>query len=128
MEARHVARSLGARFVEALTARDHARLASLLHPDVDFRGMTPGRFWQASTATQVVDEVLRSWFDDNDQIDEVLQVETTRVADRERVGYRLAVSNRSRAWACAGGLPTASTRPGCRRPWRTRSRGGRRRC
>ena len=55
--------------------------------------MTPGRFWEASTATQVVDEVLRCWFEDSDQIDEVLEVDTTRVADRERLGYRLVVSN-----------------------------------
>jgi len=74
-----MAGSLGARFVEALAAKDHARLSSLLHPEVDFRGMTPGRFWEASTATQVVDEVLR--------------VDTGRVGDRERVGHRLAVSN-----------------------------------
>jgi hypothetical protein len=88
-----MAGSLGARFVEALAAWDHARLSSLLHPEVDFRGMTPGRFWEASTATQVVDEVLRCWFEDSDQIDEVLRVDTGRVGDRERVGYRLAVSN-----------------------------------
>ena len=88
-----MAGSLGVRFVEALAAKDHARLASLLHPEVDFRGMTPGRFWEAGTATQAVDEVLRCWFEDSDQIDEVLRVDTTRVADRERVGYRLAVSN-----------------------------------
>jgi hypothetical protein len=88
-----VATPLGARFVAALAARDHPQVASLLHPEVDFRGMTPGRFWEASTATQVVDEILRSWYGDRDQIDEVLQVETTWVADRERVGYRLAVSN-----------------------------------
>jgi hypothetical protein len=79
--------------VEALAAKDHAQLASLLHPEVDFRAMTPGRFWEASTATQVVDEVLRCWFEDSDQIDEVLEVDTTRVADRERLGYRLVVSN-----------------------------------
>src|SRR5215211_180836 len=88
-----MAGSLGARFVEALAAKDHARLSSLLHPEVDFRGMTPGRFWEASTATQVVDEVLRCWFEDSDQIDEVLRVDTGRVGDRERVGHRLAVSN-----------------------------------
>jgi hypothetical protein len=88
-----VATPLGARFVAALAARDLAQVASLLHPEVDFRGMTPGRFWEASTATQVVDEILRSWYEDRDQIDEVLQVETAWVADRERVGYRLAVSN-----------------------------------
>jgi hypothetical protein len=88
-----VATPLEARFVAALAARDLAQVASLLHPEVDFRGMTPGRFWEASTATQVVDEILRSWYEDRDQIDEVLQVETAWVADRERVGYRLAVSN-----------------------------------
>ncbi len=41
----------------------------------------------------VVDEVLRSWFDDDDQIEEVLGLDTARLLDRERVGYRLAVSN-----------------------------------
>jgi len=84
---------LGERLVQALAAKDFAQVASLLHPEVDFRGMTPGRFWQANTATQVVDEILRSWFEDSDQIEELLRVDTTRVADRERVGYRLAVSN-----------------------------------
>jgi hypothetical protein len=88
-----MATPLGTRFVEALAARDHARVASLLHPEVDFRGMTPGRFWEATTATQVVNEILPSWYEDRDQIDEVLQVETAWVGDRERVGYRLAVSN-----------------------------------
>lgn len=88
-----MAGSLGPRFVAALAAKDHAELASLLHPGVDFRGMTPGRFWEASTPTQVVDGVLRCWFEDSDQIDEVLKVDTTRIADRERIGYRLAVSN-----------------------------------
>jgi hypothetical protein len=84
---------LGARFAHALAAKDFTEVASLLHPEVDFRGMTPGRYWQATTATQVVDEVLRSWFEDGDQIDELLRVDTARLADRERVGYRLAVSN-----------------------------------
>ena len=93
MEGRHMAGPLGERFVQALAAKDFAQAASLLHPEVDFRGMTPGRFWQANTATQVVDEILRSWLEDSDQIEELLQVDTTRVADRERVGYRLAVSN-----------------------------------
>ena len=41
----------------------------------------------------MVDEILRSWLEDSDQIEELLQVDATRVADRERVGYRLAVSN-----------------------------------
>jgi hypothetical protein len=52
MEGRHMAGPLGERFVRALAAKDFAQVASLLHPEVDFRGMTPGRFWQANTATQ----------------------------------------------------------------------------
>lgn len=88
-----MAASLGERFARALAAKDFDEVASLLHPEVDFRGMTPGQFWQAGNAVQAIDEVLRSWFEDSDRIDELLQVETFRVADRERVGYRLAVSN-----------------------------------
>jgi len=88
-----MAASLGEMFVRALAAKDFDQVASLLHPEVDFRGMTPGRFWQANTAAQVIDEILRSWFEDSDQIDDLLQVDSNRVADRERVGYRLAVSN-----------------------------------
>jgi hypothetical protein len=88
-----MAASLGERFARALAAKDFDRIAVLLHPEVDFRGMTPGRFWEAGTAVQTIDEILRSWFEDSDRIDELLQVDTSRVADRERVGYRLAVTN-----------------------------------
>ena len=88
-----MAASLGEMFARALAAKDFDRIAALLHPEVDFRGMTPGRFWEAGTAVQAIDEILRSWFEDSDHIDELLQVDTSRVADRERVGYRLAVTN-----------------------------------
>jgi len=44
MEGRHMAGPLGERFVQALAAKDFAQVASLLHPEVDFRGMTAGRF------------------------------------------------------------------------------------
>jgi hypothetical protein len=71
-----MATPLGARFVQALAARNHAQVASLLHPEVDFRGMTPGRFWEASTATQVAGEILRSWYEDRDQIDQEVFPET----------------------------------------------------
>jgi|GEM_PF-1179149 len=94
-----MAASLGEMFARALAAKDFDRLVSLLHPEVDFRGMTPGRFWEASNAVQAVDEIVRSWFEDSDQIDELLQVETSRVADRERVGYRLAVDGKRARWA-----------------------------
>ena len=55
--------------------------------------MTPGRFWEASDAQTVIDDILQSWFEDHDVIDDVLWVDTDRLSDRERVGYRFAVHN-----------------------------------
>ena len=36
---------LGSQFVAALAAKDTDRLVALFAPNVDFRAMTPGRFW-----------------------------------------------------------------------------------
>jgi hypothetical protein len=80
--------SLGTEFAEALAAKDFDRLHDLLHPEVDFRGLTPGRDWVALGPDEVVGRVLRQWFEDSDEIEELLAVETGAVADRERVGYR----------------------------------------
>ena len=49
---------LGRAFAEALGRKDATRLKALLHPDVNFKAMTPGRFWQADSSDEVVDEVL----------------------------------------------------------------------
>ena len=86
-------RSLGESFARALAVKDFDQIASLLHPDVDFRGMTPGSFWQPENAKHAIDDAIRSWFEDSDHIDELLRVETGRVGKRERVGYLLAVTN-----------------------------------
>jgi hypothetical protein len=40
--------TLGEQFARALAAKDFGRVAELLDPEVDFRGMTPRRFWEAS--------------------------------------------------------------------------------
>ena len=45
---------LGERFVRALAAKDFTGVAAVLHPEVDFRGMTPGRFWEATGPDQVI--------------------------------------------------------------------------
>ena len=55
---------LGAEFAAALAAKDFARAASLLHPEVDFAALTPRRAWDAHDPQQVVADVLRVWFDD----------------------------------------------------------------
>jgi hypothetical protein len=83
---------LGEQFARALAAKDFGRVAELLHPEVDFRGMTPGRFWEATGPAQVIDEVLRSWFEDQDVIEAVVELDTGRMVDRDRVAWRFAVS------------------------------------
>jgi hypothetical protein len=88
-----VSASLGAAFAEALAAKDFDRIRGLLHPELDFRGLTPRRNWQASDPDAAVGSVLRSWFEDSDEIEELELLETDSFADRERVGYRLRVRN-----------------------------------
>jgi hypothetical protein len=88
-----VSASLGASFAAALAAKDFARIRDLLHPEVDFRGLTPSRNWEAADAETVIGSVLRQWFEDSDQIEELEHVETAAFADRERVGYRFLVRN-----------------------------------
>lgn len=85
--------SLGASFADALAAKDFDRIRELLHPEVDFRGLTPRRRWEADDAETLVADVLRQWFEDSDEIEELERVETDAFADRERVGYRFRVRN-----------------------------------
>lgn len=85
--------SLGGAYAEALAIKDFDRIRGLLHPEIDFRGLTPRRNWQASDPDDVINSVLRTWFEDSDQIEELEQVETDSFADRERVGYRFRVRN-----------------------------------
>ena len=85
--------TLGRQFAEALAAKDFDRLQSLLHPEIDFAGLTPRRSWTATDPARVIEDVLRQWFEDADEVDEVLSIESEAVADRERVGYRFAGHN-----------------------------------
>jgi hypothetical protein len=84
----------GERFVRALAAKDDAELLAVLDPSVDFMGLTPGRSWEATSARELVDDVLLGpWFEPTDRIDELVRVELEEVVDRRRVGYRLRVTN-----------------------------------
>jgi hypothetical protein len=84
--------SLGEDFARAVAAKDHDRVRQLLHPELDFRAMTPSRIWEAAEPEDVI-SALCVWFDDGDTIDGLDMVETDAFADRERVGYRLRVHN-----------------------------------
>lgn len=88
-EATATAAGLGAEFAAALAAKDFARAASLLHPEVDFAALTPRRAWEAHAPAQVVAEVLRVWFDDDCELDELVHVAQDSFCDREHVAYRL---------------------------------------
>ena len=84
-------KTVAERFVHAYAQHNRADLLGLLAADVDFRGMTPGRFWEASTAEGLVDDVLLHWLDVHDVVQQVLALDRDWMADREHVSFRLSV-------------------------------------
>jgi hypothetical protein len=86
-------RSLGTQFARALAAKDRDAIAALLAPQIDFRGLTPKRVWDAADAETVLTTLLANWFEPDDEITELQQLETDEVGDRGRVGYRFAITN-----------------------------------
>jgi hypothetical protein len=83
----------GARYVDALAAKDTDVLLELFAADIDFRGMTPGRFWQAGSPEEVVQQVLYQWFEPSDIVEGIEHVEVGTIVDRGRVDYRFRVRN-----------------------------------
>jgi hypothetical protein len=86
------AETLGTEFVHALAAKDSERLAALIHPQIDFRGLTPSRPWEAADAAALT-AILAQWFEDSDDILALTHLESDAFADRARVGYRFRVRN-----------------------------------
>jgi hypothetical protein len=85
---------IGELFAQALARKDVNGLLGVLDPEIDFRGLTPGRFWEASSAQALVDDIiLGAWFEAGDHIDALEHVQLGSVADRHRVSYLLRVSN-----------------------------------
>ena len=82
------ASALGRRYVAALGAKDPEALAAVLHPEIDFRGMTPRKFWEASDPAGVVAIVFGSWFEPHDHLDELVLLEGDAFADREQLRFR----------------------------------------
>lgn len=83
---------LGTQWAEALAGKDNAAVQALLHPELDFHAMTPGRVWDAESPSDVVDTV-NTWFGEDDEIESLEVLETDAFADRQRVGYRLRIRN-----------------------------------
>jgi hypothetical protein len=84
---------LGARFAEALASKDQEELRRVLSPDVVFKGLTPGRFWEARGVDEALEVILDHWFADTDEIEALLSSDTGSVEDRNRLSYLVRVRN-----------------------------------
>jgi len=84
--------TVGGRFARGLAAKDSASIRDLLHPEIDLRGLTPNRSWEAVGPDAVLALLLRDWFEDSDEIEAVEHLETDAFSDCERVGYRFRVN------------------------------------
>jgi hypothetical protein len=85
--------TLGTAFAQALGHKDFTTVQGLLHADIDFRGLTPRRAWEAAGPVAVVNDVLRAWFEDADTLTAIDSVQTDSFADRQRVAYRFHGEN-----------------------------------
>ena len=124
------ASALAHRFAAALAGRDAAALRCLFGSEVDFRGMTPRRVWEARTPDELIDDViLGSWFGPGDVIQRIEWVQAGQVGTRIRIGYQLRVQNAGETFAleqqafadltdgkitwmrvlCSGGVPVPGT-------------------
>ena len=90
------ASALGRRFVEALAIKDAEALRAVLHPEVDFRGLTPNRFWEAHDRDAVLEIVFGVWFGADDELEELVLMHSDAFADREQVRFRFRGRNRDR--------------------------------
>lgn len=77
--------ALGRAFAAALARRDFDEVATLLHPEIEFRALTPRRTWEPGTPDEVV-ATLRTWFGPAD-VEQVLAIDSDVIGDRLRVGY-----------------------------------------
>jgi hypothetical protein len=94
------AATLGEQFARSLLAKDWSGVAAVLDDHVDFRGLTPGRQWEGTEASAVIDGVLKEWFEPSDEIYEILAIDSDRVVDRERVVYRARGRNDDGDFVC----------------------------
>ena len=85
--------SLGLRLARAIADKDEAALRGVLADDVDFRGLTPGRSWEAGSPDEVVDIAFGHWFEESDRIVGDTIVEGDAVGDTSRVSYRFDIDN-----------------------------------
>lgn len=89
----------GSRLARAIADKDETALRDLLAADVDFKGLTPGRTWEATGPDDVIEVLLGSWFEPADRIERVVEVvERPDVADTAHVGYRFDLTTPTGAY------------------------------
>ena len=88
---RSATESLGARLAVAIARRDEEALRALFATPVEFRAVTPRRFWDAATPSEVADIMMGTWFDRSKKIVDLCLVEDDAVGDASKVSYRMAV-------------------------------------
>lgn len=87
-------RSLGEELARAVAAKDRDAFGRLLADDVDFKGLTPGRAWEATGPAEVAAVFFDHWFEPSDTIEALVDITTgDDVADTRRVSYRLDLLN-----------------------------------
>ena len=85
--------TLGERFADAIAAHDRDALSALIADEVDFRGLTPRKVWDATDPAGVIDAVLGHWFEDTDRISSADRAESDPVSDTRHVSYRFRIDN-----------------------------------
>lgn len=83
----------GEAFARALAVKDEAAVRAVTTPDVDFRAMTPGRFWEAHSHDELVDVVFGHWLEAGDEVVALVSTSDGEVATRRHVAYRLHLRN-----------------------------------
>jgi hypothetical protein len=92
--------TLGRAFAEAFAAKDLAQIETLLHPEVDFRGLTPNRAWEAKGAEQVLSDVLQPWLDDFNDGAKLVEVASHSFANTESLTYRFTGGDAEGPFVC----------------------------
>ena len=87
--------TLGTRLAAAIEVRDWLALRNLFATPVQFRAVTPRRFWDAETPSDVADIVLGTWFDESKEVTHVSLVEDDTVGEVSKISYRMSVSTES---------------------------------
>ena len=87
--------TLGTRLAAAIEVRDRSALRNLFATPVQFRAVTPRRFWDAETPSEVADIVLGTWFAGGREITNVSLVEDDTVGDVSKITYRMSVATES---------------------------------